>query len=124
MLRRILSLFRKPDYRESVYAHQDLSGQTRLAWHVRLRMLVSSRGIVDHAADQPVIWMRYRRVVPDGDGNGLEFFRRLILNRSGGEAHQIDAEFLGAFDHERLIDKNHAIGFEGGFLDATFGHAL
>jgi hypothetical protein len=26
-------------------------------------MLVSSRGIVDHAADQPVIWMRYRRAL-------------------------------------------------------------
>jgi|APGre2960657444_1045066.scaffolds.fasta_scaffold06178_6 hypothetical protein len=63
MLRQILSLFRKPDYRESVYAHQDLSGQTRLAWYVRLRLMVSSRGIVDHAADQPVIWIRYRRVL-------------------------------------------------------------
>lgn len=63
MLRRLASLFRKPDYRVNSYAHRDLSGQTKLAWPARLRLLLSSRGGLDHAVDTPDFWVRYRKWV-------------------------------------------------------------
>ncbi|MEY4378436.1 MAG: hypothetical protein RLZ85_317, partial [Verrucomicrobiota bacterium] len=53
MLRRLLHLFRKPDYRVNAYAHRDLSSQTKLAWHARLKLLLSARRGLDHAADTP-----------------------------------------------------------------------
>lgn len=61
VLRRILSLFRKPDYRLHGYAHRDLSEQTRLPWHARLRLMLSTRGGMDHADDRPGFWVENRR---------------------------------------------------------------
>ena len=61
VLRRIAQLFRKPDYRVNAYAHRDLSGQTKLAWHARLKLLLSARHGLDHAAESPEVWARYRR---------------------------------------------------------------
>ncbi|MEY4132327.1 MAG: hypothetical protein RL592_385 [Verrucomicrobiota bacterium] len=61
MLRRLLHLFRKPDYRVNAYAHRDLSSQTKLAWHARLKLLLSARRGLDHAADTPGIWARHRK---------------------------------------------------------------
>ena len=63
MLRRLLSSFRKPDYRPHGYAHRDLSGQTRLPWHARLRLMLSLRGGLDHADDRPGVWVENRRWV-------------------------------------------------------------
>lgn len=62
-MRRIASLFRKPDYRVSSYSHPDLSAQTKLAWHARLRLLLSARRGLDHSADKPGAWVRYRKWV-------------------------------------------------------------
>ncbi len=62
-MRRIASLFRKPDYRVNSYAHPDLSAHTKLAWHARLRLLLSTRRGLDHSADQPGAWVRYRKWV-------------------------------------------------------------
>ncbi|MGI9109463.1 MAG: hypothetical protein ACR2KA_05515 [Opitutales bacterium] len=61
MLRRLFHLFRKPDYRVNAYAHRDLSSQTKLAWHARLKLLLSARRGLDHAADTPGIWARHRK---------------------------------------------------------------
>jgi hypothetical protein len=61
VLRRLLHLFRKPDYRVNAYAHRDLSSQTKLAWHARLKLLLSARRGLDHAADTPGIWARHRK---------------------------------------------------------------
>lgn len=63
MLRRLLKLFRKPDYRVNAYAHRDLSDETKLAWHARLRLLLSARRGLDHAAETPGVWTRYRKWV-------------------------------------------------------------
>ena len=61
MLRRIANLFRKPDYRVNAYAHRDLSHETKLAWHARLKLLLSARRGLDHAAETPGIWARHRK---------------------------------------------------------------
>ena len=61
MLRRLAQLFRKPDYRVNAYAHNDLSGETKLAWHARLKLLLSTRRGLDHAAETPEIWARHRK---------------------------------------------------------------
>ena len=61
MLRRLFHLFRKPDYRVNAYAQRDLSSQTKLAWHARLKLLLSARRGLDHAADTPGIWARHRK---------------------------------------------------------------
>jgi hypothetical protein len=61
MLRRILGLFRKPDYRVNAYAHPDLSRHTGLPWHARLRLLLSPRRGLDHADETPEIWIRHRK---------------------------------------------------------------
>jgi hypothetical protein len=61
VLRRLFHLFRKPDYRVNAYAHRDLSSQTKLAWHARLKLLLSARRGLDHAADTPGIWARHRK---------------------------------------------------------------
>lgn len=61
MLRRLAQLFRKPDYRVNAYAHKDLSGATKLAWHARLKLLLSTRRGLDHAAETPEIWARHRK---------------------------------------------------------------
>ena len=61
MWRRFLSLFRRPDYRVNAYAHPDLSSQTRLAWHARLKLLLSARRGLDHADETPVLWARHRK---------------------------------------------------------------
>ena len=61
MLRRILGLFRKPDYRSHGYAHRELSDQTSLPWHARLRLLFSVKGGLDHADDRPGFWVENRR---------------------------------------------------------------
>jgi hypothetical protein len=59
--RRVVSLFRKPDYRVNAYAHPDLSSQTRLAWHARLKLLLSARRGLDHADETPALWTRHRK---------------------------------------------------------------
>ena len=61
MLRRIANLFRKPDYRVNSYAHRDLSAHTKLAWHARLRLLLSTQRGLDHSADNPGAWVRHRK---------------------------------------------------------------
>ena len=61
MWRRVLSLFRKPDYRVNAYAHPDLSSQTKLAWHARLKLLLSARRGLDHADETPALWDRHRK---------------------------------------------------------------
>jgi hypothetical protein len=61
VLRRLAQLFRKPDYRVNAYAHKDLSGATKLAWHARLKLLLSTRRGLDHAAETPEIWARHRK---------------------------------------------------------------
>ena len=61
MFRRLASLLRRKDYRKGAYAHPDLSAQTGLAWHVRLRLLLTGRGGVDPADDQPSFWIEHRR---------------------------------------------------------------
>jgi hypothetical protein len=61
MPRRVLQLFRRKDYREGVYAHPDLSAQTGLAWHVRLRLMLTGRGGVDPTDDKPGFWIEHRR---------------------------------------------------------------
>ena len=61
MWRRVLSLFRKPDYRVNAYAHPDLSSQTKLAWHARLKLLLSARRGLDHADETPAHWDRHRK---------------------------------------------------------------
>jgi hypothetical protein len=63
VLRRLANLFRKPDYRVNSYAHRDLSGDTKLAWHARLKLLLSSRRGLDHSADTPAAWARHRKWV-------------------------------------------------------------
>ncbi|MEI7651954.1 MAG: hypothetical protein WCJ96_08100 [Verrucomicrobiota bacterium] len=61
MLRRIAGLFRKPVYRESTYAHPDLSGQTKLPWRTKMRLMLSARHGLDHADETPNLWVRHRR---------------------------------------------------------------
>ncbi len=61
MWRRVLSLFRKPDYRVNAYAHPDLSSQTKLAWHARLKLLLSAPRGLDHADETPALWDRHRK---------------------------------------------------------------
>ena len=61
MWRRFLSLFRKPDYRVNAYAHRDLSPQTRLAWHARLKLVLRPRRGLDHADETPALWARHRK---------------------------------------------------------------
>ena|GEM_PF-358131 len=61
VLSRIAKLFRKPDYRVNAYAHRDLSHETKLAWHARLKLLLSARRGLDHAAETPGIWARHRK---------------------------------------------------------------
>ncbi|MEY4086159.1 MAG: hypothetical protein RLZZ405_347 [Verrucomicrobiota bacterium] len=61
MFRRLARLLRRKDYREGAYAHPDLSAQTGLAWHVRLRLLLTGRGGVDPTDDQPGFWVGNRR---------------------------------------------------------------
>ncbi len=63
MLRRFIHFFRKPDYRVNSYAHRDLSAQTKLAWHARLKLLLSARRGLDHSADTPGVWVRCRKWV-------------------------------------------------------------
>ncbi len=63
MLRRLANLFRKPDYRVNAYAHKDLSGETKLAWHAHLKLLLSMRRGLDHAAETPEIWARHHKWV-------------------------------------------------------------
>ena len=63
VLSRFAKLFRKPDYRVNAYAHKDLSGETKLAWHARLKLLLSTRRGLDHAAETPEIWARHRKWV-------------------------------------------------------------
>ncbi len=58
---RIAKLFRKPDYRVNAYAHRDLSPSTKLAWHARLRLLLSARRGLDHSTETPEIWARHRK---------------------------------------------------------------
>jgi len=60
-LSRIAKLFRKPDYRVNAYAHRDLSPSTKLAWHARLRLLLSARRGLDHSTETPEIWARHRK---------------------------------------------------------------
>ncbi len=60
---RIAKLFRKPDYRVNAYAHRDLSLSTKLAWHARLRLLLSARRGLDHSTETPEIWARHRKWV-------------------------------------------------------------
>ena len=60
-MRRLAQLFRKPDYRVNAYAHNDLSGETKLAWHARLKLLLSTRRGLDHAAETPEILARHRK---------------------------------------------------------------
>ena len=60
-MRRIAQLFRKPDYRVNAYAHRDLSSETKLAWHARLKLLISARNGLDHAAETPEVWARCRK---------------------------------------------------------------
>jgi len=57
----IAKLFRKPDYRVNAYTHRDLSHETKLAWHARLKLLLSARRGLDHAAETPEIWARHRK---------------------------------------------------------------
>jgi hypothetical protein len=59
--RHLVSLFLKTDYRVNAYAHPDLSSQTRLAWHARLKLLLSTRRGLDHADETPVLWARHRK---------------------------------------------------------------
>ena len=59
----IAKLFRKPDYRVNAYTHRDLSHETKLAWHARLKLLLSARRGLDHAAETPEIWARHRKWV-------------------------------------------------------------
>lgn len=61
MLRRLLGLFRKPDYRLHAYAHRDLTSETRLPWHARLRLMFAVRDGFDHADDRPGFWVEHRR---------------------------------------------------------------
>jgi len=61
VLSRLANLFRKPDYRVNAYAHRDLSAETKLAWHARLKLLLSARRGLDHSAETPEIWARYRK---------------------------------------------------------------
>ena len=61
MPRRILGFLRKPDYRVNAYAHPDLSRQTGLPWHARLRLLLSRRRGLDHAVEAPEFWVRHRK---------------------------------------------------------------
>lgn len=61
MFRRALNFFRKKDYREGAYAHPDLSAQTGLAWHMRLRLMLTGRGGVDPTDDKPGFWVEHRR---------------------------------------------------------------
>ena len=61
MWRRVLSLFRKPDYRVNAYAHPDLSSQTKLAWHARLKLLLSATRGLDHADETPALLDRHRK---------------------------------------------------------------
>jgi hypothetical protein len=61
VLRRIANLFRKPDYRVNAYAHRDLSDETKLAWHARLKLLLSARRGLDHSAETPGAWVRWRK---------------------------------------------------------------
>ena len=61
MWRRVLSLFRKPDYRVNAYAHPDLSSQTKLAWHARLKLLLIAPRGLDHADETPALWDRHRK---------------------------------------------------------------
>jgi hypothetical protein len=63
VFRRLAQLFRKPDYRVNAYAHKDLSGATKLAWHALLKLLLSTRRGLDHAAETPEIWARHRKWV-------------------------------------------------------------
>ncbi len=59
--RRVVSLFRKPDYRVNAYARPDLSSQTRLAWDARLKLLLSARRGRDKAEETPARWTRHRK---------------------------------------------------------------
>jgi Ca2+/H+ antiporter len=61
VLRRLASFFRKPDYRVNSYAHPDLSHETKLAWHARLKLLLSARRGLDHSAETPAAWVRWRK---------------------------------------------------------------
>lgn len=61
MWRHVVHLFSKPDYRVNAYAHPDLSVQTKLAWHARLKLLLSARRGLDHADEKPVLWARHRK---------------------------------------------------------------
>ncbi|MFM7742829.1 MAG: hypothetical protein ACKO8X_04970, partial [Verrucomicrobiota bacterium] len=61
MWRRVIHLFRKPDYRVNAYAHPDLSAQTKLAWYARLKLLLSARRGLDHADEAPAFWSRHRK---------------------------------------------------------------
>ncbi|NBX34882.1 hypothetical protein EBR16_05925 [bacterium] len=61
MFRRLANLLRRKEYREGAYAHPDLSGETGLAWHVRLRLMLTGRGGVDPTDDKPGFWIEHRR---------------------------------------------------------------
>lgn len=61
MLSWIMALLRKTDYRTNTYAHPDLSSQTRLPWQARLKLMLATRGGLDHADETPTFWVRHRR---------------------------------------------------------------
>lgn len=61
MFRRLARLLSRKEYRAGAYAHPDLSAQTGLAWHVRLRLLLTGRGGVDPTDDKPSFWIENRR---------------------------------------------------------------
>ena len=61
MFRRLANLLRRKEYREGAYAHPALSGETALAWHVRLRLMLTGRGGVDPTDDKPGFWIEHRR---------------------------------------------------------------
>ncbi len=62
MFRRLARLLSRKEYREGAYAHPDLSAQTGLAWHVRLRLLLTGRGGVDPTDDKPAVVARAKEL--------------------------------------------------------------
>ena len=55
--------WKRRDYREGAYVHRDLSEQTRIPWHVRVRLAVFSENGRDHAdAEDAGASLRRRRL--------------------------------------------------------------
>lgn len=61
MFGRILRFFKRTDYREGSYQHRDLSAEVGPAWHLRLRLQLTSQGGVESVRATPGFWMRHRR---------------------------------------------------------------